>query len=201
MKLKFERYPAFGCFYVRGKIESDKLKLLQIGIETLLKGQEEPIILHLGHAELAPAEIALLAAFRKKMGIYKLPQYWIHPDRTLGEFKTFELAAGRQFTSKTKYIADRIILDDEVYLLNEKITTIQNDIGSLGGSEDSVKKIILENEILKTQKEVLEQSLAAQHARMAQQSLKPSDDKEIVTTTETAVAELITALGGVGVQL
>lgn len=86
------------------------------------------------------------------MGIYKLPQHWVHPDRTVGEFKNFEQLAGRQFTTKTRYIADRIILDDEVYALNEKVTAIQNEIGSLGGSEDSVKKIIFENDTFKNPK-------------------------------------------------
>lgn len=192
MKLKFERYPGMGCFYVRGQVEADKFKILLIGLDTLIKDQEEPIIIHLGHAQFTPQEIQILAGIKKKMlAAYKITQYWVCSDRAIGEFKTLELFCSRTLNTKTKYIGDRMLLDDEIFLLNEKITSVQNEIGALAGSDESVKKIILENDILKAQKEILDSSLSAQRSRMTQQALRPSDDPEIGNNIAAAHAELV----------
>ena len=64
-----------------------------------------------------------------------------------------------------------------------------------------MKKIILDNDILKAQKAVIEASVHDQALRLPIQKAQPSEDPDIVTKTTQALAELKEAGAGEEVSL
>ncbi len=196
MKLKFERYPGISCFYVRGPVETAKIKVLLVSLETILKDQEEPIIIHMGYATLAAQEAAIVSAYKKKLTVRKFPLYWISSERTVGDIATMDLLIPRVFYNpKTVPIAAHIKLEDEIYAMHMKGELLQREIGKMGGSEESVEKTLLENEILKAQKQALEQTISSISMRLNFQSPLVSEDKDILVKIEKLRGDLAKILG------
>ena len=190
MKLKFERFEGLCCFSIRGEVTPTQHRVLEVGLETLAKALQEPLIVNMMLAQISdPSTIPFLTEVKKKIsGMTKPKIHWITPHKPLGDYAALNIFTSRLTGFKTRQIGERIALEDDVYELQLKVQKIESRILELGGDHDRARAIILENRILKEQFRILEESIKFQQARMEKQVVHPSSDEEIVLNTKTAQA-------------
>ena len=187
MKLKYERFEGLGCLYVRGTVDEKFSKLLQVGVETIAKDLDETLVVNLVQAKIDLSQMKSLLDFKKKVaGTTKQQLYWIAKDRTIGDFQTIDIFITRMSGVKSRQIGERIKSDDVMYDLTTQMQNLQAKILKLGGDEDNVVKLIMENTSLKEQKRILEAVVSYQTARAKVQVLEPSKDEEILPKTNEA---------------
>ncbi len=174
MILKFERYPGFSCLFVRGLVDENKFKMLLVGIKSLLQMDQEHLILNLANSQLSPNEGLILTQFKKSIGNRAHPCTWITKEKGLGDFPTVDVFVSRVLTQKHKIIGHKIELDDELYLLKNKVAAVEGELVKLGGSDDDVRKIILDNEMLKTQRTIFLRVNKWHRARLSEQQKLPT---------------------------
>jgi hypothetical protein len=196
VKLKYERFEGLSSFSIRGAVTTAELKLLTVGLETLVKDLEETLVVNSTHAIFGKTEALVLNEIKKKLkAATSHTIFWVTREKPLGDFATIDLMATRLPGHSARQIGDRIRLDDEVYALKEEMKAIETKISELGGDAQNVHKIILENEMLKAQRKILQDSLQWQNFRLKHQVLQASEDEEIQVKLDTARGELNKLLG------
>ena len=201
MKLKYERFDGLGCMAIRGVIDANQFKLLVVGLESLVNDLEETLLVNLSNAVISdPNALKALAEIKKKlMARAQQKIYWIHKDRSIGDFPTTDLFIARLSGSKFRQIGDRIKLDDQLYALAEEAHLCEARILELGGDEQNAQRVILENKVLRAQKRILEESVAWQDKRIKTQAhiaaSDPDHDQKAAETLKALNDGMKTAFG------
>ena len=194
MKLKYERFDGLACLYVRGPIDAEQLKMLNLGLRTLIRDLEETIIINLTQAELDPASIQQLVQTKKALATKTQQKIqWVHKDRTLADFTNLDLLLSRMGT-KFRQIGDRIKADDTLYGIAEQLKALDLKEKELGGTDQNTHKMILENKIMKEQVRILKECIKWQEHRMSNQVAVPTSDDELPQRTAGLVADLKKAM-------
>jgi regulator of replication initiation timing len=179
MKLKFEQFDGIASFVIRGRIESSQFRLLAIGLESLIKGGQSPLIVNLTRAPFDEAYVKYLLELKKtlqKTTRHKI--YWIGKTRGLCDFPDIPLLFSRMGGYKLRQIGERLKLEDEVFGLQLQIEDVRRQVEALGGDEDNAHRIILENKILREKARILRQTLQFQEERMKGQQKTPPTDPD-----------------------
>jgi hypothetical protein len=198
MKIQYTRYTELSCFTIRGVVGPSEFKMLQLGFDLLFKELEEILVLNLVNAQIAPELLPVMLEYKKN--IVKLTKhkiYWITKDKGLGDFIKMELLLSRLQGSKFRSIGDRIILDDQIYELEQEIVSTEAQIEQLGFDESSSRKAIQQNSMVKTEKNSLEGCLKWQKRRKAKLQKIPSDIEELDLKIKATLEEVLKFLGRV----
>ena len=196
MKIQLQRYIDLTCFTVREQVEAKDFKMLQVGLDHLLKGLEENLVLNLMNAKIDPAIIPLLAELKKKMSTQtKLKINWVSPEKGVGDFLKLEHFTARLPGSRMRKIGDRIILDDQIYLLETEIAQIEANIKASGFDEETSKKALLLNHISKAQAKSLEGCLKFQRIRQEEAVPVTCKIEEFDLKIKASLAEIETYAG------
>jgi len=196
MKLKFERFEGISCFAIRGPVELSQLRILAIGLETLVKTLEEPLVVNFTLAKLDPLYLKPLIDLKKllsKNSNHKI--YWIGKGKGLSDFPSLNLLFQRLGGFKLRQIGERLTLEDEISVLLSTVDELKAQVDQLGGDADQAQKIILENITLKEQNRMLSRILSFMGERMKEQVKSTPSDAEYSQKVTTALEELKTAYG------
>jgi hypothetical protein len=196
VKLKFERFEGIACFSVRGRIELSQLRILAIGLETMIRGLEEPLIVNLTLAEFEPQYLKTLLDLKKILGKNsKQKIYWIGKAKGLTDFLSLSLLFSRLGGFRLRQIGEYLSAQDDLYELTARSEALKAELERLGGDGDQAQKIILENTSLKAQNRILTRTLELQDARMKEQTKSDPSDPEHDQKVSQALADLKTAYG------
>jgi hypothetical protein len=196
MKLKFERFEGVACFAIRGNVELSQLRILAIGLETLVKTLEEPLVVNFTLATLDPLYLKPLIDLKKLLAkSTKQKIYWIGKGKGLSDFLALNLLFQRLGGFKLRQIGERLTFEDEIYVLRAQVDELKAEVGKLGGDADQAQKIILENITLKEQNRMLNRTLTFMGERMKEQVRSTPSDPEYTQKVTTALEELKTAYG------
>ena len=191
MKLKYERFENLGCLYIRGSVDHAQLKMLMLGIDTIVSRLTEPLVINMHLAKIDKGEAMVLSEVKKRIQTHTSHKiYWIAHERPLGDFPTIDLLTSRLPGTNFKQIGERIKRDDEVSTLTLETEAAHAKILELGGDENNAKQIMMENTILKAQKKMLESCIHWQQERMKLQVAIPSLDEEIQQKIKTQEQDL-----------
>jgi hypothetical protein len=196
MKLKFERFEGIASFSIRGKVELSELRILAVGIETLTRSLEEPLIINFTQAEIAESFLKPLIDVKKILTTNsKQKLYWIGKGKGLSDYLDLSLLFSRMGGFKLRQIGERLTLEDDLFKLNAQIEVLKAAIEKLGGEGDQAHKIILENQILREQNRVFKSTLKIQDDRMKLQNSSPASDPEHDQKVKTLLEDLKTVYG------
>jgi hypothetical protein len=196
VKLKFERFEGIACFTVRGRIELSQLRILAIGLETMIRGLEEPLIVNLTLAEFEPQYVKTLLDLKKILGKNsKQKLYWIGKTKGLSDFLSLSLLFSRLGGFRLRQIGDYLSAQDDLYALAARSEALRAELERLGGDGDQAQKIILENRSLKAQNRILIRTLGVLKERMKEQTKSDPSDPEHDQKVNQALADLKTAYG------
>ena len=191
MKLRYERFEVLSCFSLRGNVEAAQLKVLQVGLETLVTGLQETLVINLMLANFPdPTTVQVLIEEKKKLAkLTKQKIHWISSQKGLGDFTALNVFTSRLNGFKPRQIGERIQLDDDIYSLQLRAQAVEKRILELGGDHDRAQAIILENKVLKEQFRILKETIRFQEERLKLQSFQASSDPDIAEKLKTAQAE------------
>ncbi len=196
MKLKFERFEGISCFAIRGVVELSQLRILAIGIETLVKTLEEPLVVNFTLATLDPLYVKPLIDLKKNLAKNtKHKVYWIGKAKGLSDFLSLSLLFQRLGGFKLRQIGERLTLEDEIYVLRAQVDDLKAEVEKLGGDADKAQKIVMENITLKEQNRMLNRVTTFMGERMKEQVRSTPSDAEYNQKVTTALEELKTAYG------
>ena len=196
MKLKFERFEGLSCFTVRGDVKASELKILQVGLELLVKDLDTTLVVNFSLATVSEAIVAPLLAIKKSLSPPdKIKIHWISPIKILGDFPALPPFTSRLTGMKHRQIGERINLDDEIYALNEKLIHLTAQVAALSGDDNKAQAMILQNRILKEQERILRESTHFQRERMKLQSAVPSLNEELPQKLATVRTEVLRIFG------
>ena len=196
MKLKFERFEGISCFAIRGVVELSQLRILAIGLETLVKTLEEPMVVNFTLATLDPLYLKPLIDLKKNLSkATKHKVYWIGKGKGLSDFLSLNLLFQRLGGFKLRQIGERLTLEDEIYVLRARVDELKAELDKLGGDADQAQKIVLENITLKEQNRMLNRVTSFMGERMKEQVRSTPSDPEHNQKVTTALEELKTAYG------
>ncbi len=196
MKIHYNRYTEMSCFTIRGHIGINEWKMLKLGFDMLFKDLEGMLVINGVHAEIPPEVIPYLVEHKKiipKLTKHKV--FIIHKERSIGDFPKLETFLSRFQGSKMRQIGDRIILEDQVYALEQEITSIEAQIQHLGFDEHSSKKEIQKNNMVKTQQRALEECLKWQRQREQDFKAIPSEVEDLELKIKSVTDEITKNLG------
>jgi DNA-directed RNA polymerase specialized sigma subunit len=196
MKIHYHRYSEMGCFTIRGLVGANEWKMLQLGFNLLFKELQEMLIINMTNADIATETVADVQEYKK--GIAKQTKhkvFIISKEKGVGDFPKFELLLSRFQGSKMRQIGDRIILEDQIYNLERDIAGLEAQIVALGFDENSSKKEIQRNSMVKAQKKSLDGCLKWQRLRKTTIQKVPSDMEDLDNRIKANVDELAKILG------
>ena len=196
MKIQYNRYTEMSCFKVRGQVGAAEWKMLSLGFTIIFKTLEEMFVINLVHAEIEPAILPLILEFKK--GIAKLTKqkvFIISKERGLGDFPKIEVLLSRFQGSKMRQIGDRIILEDQIYALEQEIISIEAQIQKLGFDENTSKKEIQKNIMVKTQKKSLEGCIKWQKQRKEAMQKVASEEEDLDAKLKSTIEEVTKVFG------
>jgi hypothetical protein len=196
VKLKYEQFEGISAFSIRGRIESTQVRLLAIGLETLVKDLQTPLIVNLGLADIDEAYLKTLLELKKilsKSTRQKL--HWVGTLKGLCEFKDLGLLFSRLNGFKIRQIGERLKLEGEIHLIYAQVEQVKAQVEKLGGDESNAHKIILENRILREQQRILKNTISLQVERMKLQKLVPTQDSEYAEKVKGALEALKSGYG------
>jgi hypothetical protein len=196
MKLKFERFEGISCFAIRGPVELSQLRILAVGLETLVKTIEEPLVVNFTLATLDPLYLKPLIDLKKHLAkTTKHKVYWIGKGKGLSDFLTLNLLFQRLGGFKLRQIGERLTLEDEILVLRARVEELKSEVDRLGGDADQAQKIVMENITLKEQFRMLNRITSFMGERMKEQVRSTPSDPEYSQKVSTALEELKTAYG------
>ena len=197
MKLRFERFEGLNSFSVRGEVSAPEIKILQIGLENMVKDLEAPLVVNLTQAKFQDGMAPVLQAIKKNL----VPQtqhkiHWISTVKNVGDFPALNAFVTRLTGSKHRQIGERLQLDDQVHELHDRVQKMEARVAETSGDEQKAAELILQNQVLKAQERVLKETLHFQRERMKHQGHTASENPdEVVEKTATAIAEIKKAYG------
>lgn len=196
MKIHYHRYSEMGCFTIRGLVGVSEWKMLQLGFNELFKDLQEMFVINMVNAELAPAVVVEIQNYKKLFAkLTKQKVFIISKEKGVGDFPKFELLLSRFQGSKMRQIGDRIILEDQIYILERDIAAVEAQITALGFDENSSKKEIQRNIMVKTQKKSLDGCLKWQRLRKGSMQKVPTELEDLDNRIKANLEELAKALG------
>jgi hypothetical protein len=196
VKLKFERFEGIACFSVRGKIELSQLRILAIGLETMIKGLEEPLVVNLSLASFEPQYLKTLLDLKKILGKNSRHKiYWVGKAKGLTDFLNLGLLFSRLGGFRLRQVGEYLVAQDEIYQLTTQSEALKVELERLGGDGDQAQKIILENTSLKVQNRILARTLSILEERMKEQTKNDPSDPEHEQKVAQALADLKAAYG------
>jgi hypothetical protein len=196
MKLKFERFDGIASFTIRGRIELSQFRILAIGLETLVKTLEEPLIVNVSLIEIDAHYGVNLIELKKILSkASKQKIYWVGKIKGLTDFNDLSLLFSRLGGFKLRQTGERLALEDAVFKLNAQLELLKTEIEKLGGDGDQAMKIVLENQILKEQNRGLKKAIKFTEARMKGQTKSSPSDSEYEQKVKQALEDLKTAYG------
>ena len=191
MKIQYNRFTDMGCFTIRGPIGPKEWKVLAIGFNTHFKDLEEMIVINMSHAIIAPEVIADIVAFKKVViNLTQQKVFVISPDRNIGDFPKFEVLLTRFQGQKIRQICRRIAVEDQVYELENAIANIQDQIKSLGFDDNSVKREIQKNIMVKTMNKTLETMIKQYKDREKNLKAVPTEIEDFAIKLKAALEDL-----------
>jgi hypothetical protein len=196
MKLKFERFDGIASFTLRGRIELSQFRILAIGLETLVKTLEEPLIVNVSLIEIDAQYAANLIELKKILTkASKQKIYWVGKIKGLTDFNDLSLLFSRLGGFKLRQTGERLTLEDEVFKLTHQVEALKAETERLGGDGDQAMKIVLENQILREQNRGLKKTIKFTEARMKGQTKSSPSDTEYEQKVKQALEDLKTAYG------
>ncbi|MBU6153304.1 MAG: hypothetical protein KGP28_03280 [Bdellovibrionales bacterium] len=194
MKLKFERFEVISCFSIRGVVELPQIRILAIGLETLVKTLDEPMVVNFTLATLDPLYLKPLTDLKKLLAkSTKHKVYWVGKGKGLSDFVSLSLLFQRLGGFKLRQIGERLTLEDETHELHARVENLKAELEKLGGDGDQAQKIVLENITLKEQHRMLTRMTKFIAERMKEQTRSTPSDPEYNQKVNTALEELKTA--------
>jgi hypothetical protein len=196
MKIQYTRYTELGCFTVRGNIGPNEWKMLRLGFDILFKDLEEMLVINMVQTEISSEEVSAIVEYKKLIPkLTKQKVFIISKEKGVGDFTKFELFLSRFQGSKVRQIGDKIILEDQIYALEQEITSIDAQIQTLGFDESTSKKEIQKNYMQKTEKKSLEGCIKWQKLRKMGMHKVPSTVEELDIKIRATLEEIAKYLG------
>jgi hypothetical protein len=196
VKLKFERFEGLSSFSVRGEITAAQIKILQIGLENLVKDLDSTLVVNLRLAKIDDSLTPVIQAIKKSLAPpEKIKLHWISSVKGVGDFSTLVVFTSRLTGFKHRQIGERLVLDDEIYELNQQLIELQEKVNGLSGNEDKALAHILENRTLKAQERVLKETIKHQKERLKLQVHIPTVNEELPEKMKVAREALKAAYG------
>jgi hypothetical protein len=196
VKLKFERFEGLTSFSIRGNITVPEVKILQIGLDSLVKQLETPLIVNLVLADIPDVLAPVLLVLKKSLPPQtKHKIHWISTMKNVGDFPTLNAFISRLTGFKHRQIGERLIIDDQIHLLHEEVAQLKVKVLEASGDEAKAHELILQNQILKEQERILKSSITFQKERLKLQTHVPTQDEESVEKLKTVRQELKKAYG------
>ena len=172
MKMHYNRFTDMGCFTIRGEIGPREWKMLQLGFNAYFKDLEEMMVINLVNATISPEVLPEIISFKKGFpNMTKQKELIVSKEKGLGDYPKFEILLTRFQGPKIRQICKRIVLEDEVYVMEQEIADFEQKIKDLGFDEGSAKKEIQKNIMIKTSNRAMEESIRALKNR--EKNLKP----------------------------
>lgn len=196
MKIIFNRYTEMSCFTLRGLIGINEWRMLKLGFDLMFKTLEGMLVINLINAEISPEVLPLMLEYKK--GISKLTKqkvFVVQKERGLGDFPKFELLLTRFQGSKMRQIGELIIVEDQIFALEQEIAAIDAKIQQLGFDENSSKIEIQKNIMVKTKGVALDGCLKWQRERKTAMQKVPSDVEDLDIKLKATLEEVISILG------
>lgn len=191
MKIHYNRYTEMGCFTIRGMIGPNEWKMLQLGFNLLFKDMQEMFVINMANADISPEVVPSIQEYKKTIPkLTKHKTFIISKEKGVGDFPKFDLLLSRFQGSKMRQIGDKIILEDQIYLLEKNIAAVEAQIAALGFDENSSKKEIQRNIMAKTMKKSLEGCLKWQRLRKVNMQKVPSDVEDLENRIKANVEEI-----------
>ena len=196
MKIIFNRYTEMSCFTLRGLIGVNEWRMLKLGFDLMFKTLEGMLVINLINAEVSPEVLPQMLEYKK--GISKLTKqkvFIVQKERGLGDFTKMELLLTRFQGSKMRQIGELIIVEDQIFALEQEIATLEAKIQQLGFDENSSKIEIQKNVMVKTKGASLEGCLKWQKGRQPSMHKVPSSVEDLDIKLKATLEELISILG------
>ena len=196
MKLRFERFEGLAVFSVRGELSPSDMRILEVGLESLMKDLSFPLVLNLSLAKIQTIVIPTLQGIKKALPSQTDKKiHWISEVKNLGDYPALQAFVSRQNGSKLRQIGERLILEDQIYAFEEKSHLIQEKLSKLSGDEGEAHALIFQNQLLSAQERILKETVHFQKERMKLQVVTPESRPEIKTETTELKLELNKAYG------
>ncbi len=194
MKLKFERFEGIASFTIRGQVELSEFRILAIGLETLVKTIEEPLVVNVSLATIDPPYVKTMIELKKILAkAAKQKIYWIGRFRGLTDYNELSLLFARLGGFRLRQVGERLALEDSIFSLSAKLEAIKAELEKLGGDGDQASKIVLENQVLKEQNRSLKRTIRFMGERMKDQAKSKPSDNEYAQKVQQALEDLKTA--------
>jgi hypothetical protein len=168
MKLKLDENNELLGLSVRGVVDDKMLRVLATGIESILKKDARIILINFSCAECPPTVIAALQNLKKLQEKInnKAKIYWIHKDRTLGDFATVDLLFSRLQGARYRQIGHKISIDDQMDAMTEERAKLEQQFKELAGDDANSQAAIIENANLKATKAIFTSMLSWRKERL-----------------------------------
>ncbi len=179
MKLKLDEHNELLALSIRGNVDDKLLRVLATGIESILKKDARIILINFSQALCTPSTVLALQTLKKlqeKMNS-KAKIYWIHKDRTLGDFVTVDLLFSRLQGARYRQIGQKISIDDQVDALADERIRLEAEFKALAGDDANSQAAIIENAHLKATKTIFEGMLSWRKERLEGIIPHPSEDE------------------------
>jgi hypothetical protein len=196
VKLKFERFEGLTSFSVREEISAIDVKILQIGLETIVKSLDSTLVVNLSQAKWPDGLAPVLVAIKKHLPnqtTFKI--HWVSPVRGVGDFPAMPTFTSRLQGFKHRQIGERLILDDQIHELAEKLTALQAKVAEVIGDESKAHELILRHRTLKEQERILKETIHTQKERMKLQVHMPTVNEELAEKLPPLIEEVKKAYG------
>jgi hypothetical protein len=196
VKLKFEHFEGLTSLSVRGDLAGTEVKILQVGLESIVKDLDSPLIVNLVLAKIPEVLAPVLIAIKKTLpGQTTFKIHWISPIKNVGEFPALDTFVSRLTGFKHRQIGERLVLDDQIHELHEKVIALEARLGDVSGDAEKAHEMILRNLALKEQERILKASIHFQRERIKLQTPVPSSNKEVKVKTSEAREAIKKAYG------
>lgn len=196
MKIQYTRYTELGCFTIRGNIGTNEWKMLRLGFDILFKDLEEMLVINMMQSQIIPDMVTEIVEYKKTIPkLTKQKVFIISKEKGVGDFPKMELFLSRFQGSKVRQIGDKIILEDQIYALEQETISIEAQIQTLGFDETTSKKEIQKNHMQKTEKKSLDGSIKWQKARKTSMQKVPSSVEDLDVKIKATLEEITKHFG------
>ena len=183
MKLKFEHFEGLSCLTVRDTVTAEQLRLFIVGLDSIAKTLDQTLVINMMLAHHDATVTNVLSQTKKKFSTHAQKIFWVGKEKPLADFQNIDLFVSRTPGSKMRQIAEKIKLDDEIYALTEKLKNLENREKEVEASGFDTHNLILENQIMKEQKRILDECIVWHEQRMGLQ-------KPVLIDNETSASEI-----------
>ena len=195
MKMHYNRFTDMGCFTIRGEIGTREWKMLQLGFNAYFKDLEEMMVINLTNASMTPEVMAEMIAFKKSFpSLTQQKVLIVSKEKGLGDFPKFEILLTRFQGPKIRQICRRISLEDEAHVIEQDIEAFEQKIKDLGYDENSAKKEIQKNIMIKTLSRAMSAQIKSLQSHEKNMTAVPTEIEDYDLKVKSALEDITKAL-------